>query len=72
MSIMNKAMSYVRTHKSQTRTGLEQGGELLDRRTGGKYARQIDAGQKFLNSRLGLGTTRPGRRAPKGRDQANP
>lgn len=72
MGFIDKAKAFVSTHQGQTRSGIKKAGEVVNKQTKGKYAGQISQGQRMLNEKLGLGSHRPGRKPPTGRDQANP
>jgi hypothetical protein len=40
-------------HPDQVDQGIEKGGDLLDEKTGGKYAGQVDQGQEAIRGRFG-------------------
>jgi hypothetical protein len=44
-------------HPDQLDQGVEKGGDLLDEKTGGKYAGQVDQGQEAIRGRFGGGQT---------------
>ena len=58
-----KAKEMAGEHSEQVDQGIEKGGDFLDEKTGGKYAEQVDKGQKAARGELtgqgaeGEGTT---------------
>ena len=44
-------------HPDQLDQGIDKGGDLLDEKTGGKYAGQVDQGQEAIRGRFGGGQT---------------
>lgn len=52
---MNKAEDFVDKHDKQVDQGLEKAGEQVDKRTGGRYADQIDRGVDEAQRRTGEG-----------------
>ncbi|WP_435829802.1 antitoxin [Micromonospora costi] len=52
---MDKAKDFADKHDKQVDQGLEKGGEMADRRTGGKYDEQIDKGVDRAQARTGGG-----------------
>lgn len=53
MGVFDKAKEALSEHSEQVDQGVEKGGDLLDERTGGKYAEQVDKGQDLARERLG-------------------
>ncbi|MFC0507723.1 antitoxin [Micromonospora costi] len=52
---MDKAKDFADKHDKQVDQGLEKGGEMADRRTGGKHEEQIDKGVDRAQARTGGG-----------------
>jgi hypothetical protein len=53
MSMLDKIKGMIKGHPDQARQGVEKGGDMIDRKTGDKYTRQVDTGQQKLNEQLG-------------------
>lgn len=51
---IEKAKDFVKGHPEQAKQGLDKVEDLLNERTGGKYADQIDQGSDKLKESLGL------------------
>ncbi len=51
---IQKAKDFVKGHPEQAQQGLDKAEELINERTGGKYADQIDQGSDKLKETLGL------------------
>ena len=51
---IQKAKDFVKGHPEQAQQGLDKAEELLNERTGGKYADQVDQGSDKLKETLGL------------------
>lgn len=49
MGFMDKAKDLAGQHADKIDQGIEQGGDLVDDKTGGKYADQVDKAQDFAN-----------------------
>ena len=47
MGIFDKAKDALSEHSEHVDTGIEKAGDLVDERTGGKYAEHVDTGQDF-------------------------
>lgn len=45
MSIVDKVKEMLGQHGDKARQGVEKGGDMFDRRTGGKYSEQVDKAQ---------------------------
>ncbi|MEU6072883.1 antitoxin [Micromonospora sp. NPDC047074] len=52
---MNKAKEFVDKHEKQVDQGLEKAGDMVDKRTGGRYGEQIDRGVDQAQARTGEG-----------------
>ena len=66
---IQKAKDFVKGHPEQAQQGLDKAEELINERTGGKYADQVDQGTDSLKEGLGLppdaeGTQPPGAPEP--------
>ena len=53
MGIFDKAKDALSEHSEHVDTGIEKAGDLVDERTGGKYAEHVDTGQDFAATRSG-------------------
>ncbi|MEU3469026.1 antitoxin [Streptomyces sp. NPDC006687] len=49
MSIVDKLKAMLGQHPDQAKQGVERGGDMIDKRTGGKYADKVDMGQEKAN-----------------------
>ncbi|MFB4315385.1 antitoxin [Actinomadura sp. 21ATH] len=63
MSIVDKVKEMLGQHGDKARQGVEKGGDMLDQRTGGKYAQHVDKAQE----RAGDYIDRQGGQGPQGR-----
>jgi hypothetical protein len=52
--LAGKAKGLVAGHEKQVEQAVEKAGDLIDDRTGDKYAGQVDKGQDFVEEQLGL------------------
>jgi len=52
MGFMDKVKGMLGGHSQQADQGIEKGGDMLDDRTGGKYADQVDKGQDAARDAL--------------------
>lgn len=52
---MDKAKDFANKHDKQVDRGLEKGGEMADKRTGGKHDDQIDKAVDRAQARTGEG-----------------
>ena len=52
MGIFDKAKDALSEHSQHVDTGIEKAGDLVDERTGGKYAEHVDTGQDFASTRI--------------------
>ncbi|WP_329042554.1 antitoxin [Streptomyces sp. NBC_00178] len=53
MSAMDKIKKMLKGHEDQAGKGVDKGGDMIDDRTGGKYAKHVDTGQDKLKQQLG-------------------
>ena len=51
MGIFDKAKDALSEHSEHVATGIDKVGDLVDERTGGKYAEHVDKGQDFASDR---------------------
>jgi hypothetical protein len=54
---MDKAKGLIDEHDEKVDDAIEKAGDLVDDKTGDKYAGQIDKGQDFLQEKTGEGDT---------------
>lgn len=52
MGIFDKAKEALSEHSDHIDTGIERAGDMVDEKTGGKYAEHVDTGQDFAASKL--------------------
>jgi antitoxin protein of toxin-antitoxin system len=57
MSFLDKAKDFLDKHDEQVDKALDKVGDQVDKRTGGKYASQIDKGVTEAQKRTGAGDT---------------
>lgn len=55
MGLFDKAKDLAAEHSEQVGQGVDKGGDMLDEKTGGKYADKVDQGQEFAKGHLGGG-----------------
>ena len=60
MSLIDKAKDFIDKNPDKVRQGIEKAGDVIDARTGGKYADKIDRVQEEAAKRLGGGDAREG------------
>lgn len=53
MSVLDKIKGVLKGHEAQVSQGVEKAGDLIDEKTGGKYASQVDMAQKKAHETLG-------------------
>ncbi len=53
MDIVEQIKDAVAGHETQISEGIDKVGDLVDEKTGGQYAAQVDQAQDFLKSQLG-------------------
>lgn len=61
MSIVSKVKQMLGQHPGQARKGVEKAGDMVDQRTGGKYAEQVDKAQQRADEYIEREGGRPGR-----------
>jgi hypothetical protein len=54
---MDKAKGLIDEHDEKVDDAIEKAGDLVDDKTGDKYAGQVDKGQDFLQEKTGEGDT---------------
>jgi hypothetical protein len=52
MGLMDNLSAAVGGHEDQVKDGIDKLGDLVDDKTGGQYAGQVDQAQDFLKSRV--------------------
>jgi MT0933-like antitoxin protein len=52
MGIFDKAKDALSGQRDKIDAGVEKAGDILDERTGSKYAEQVDQGQEMARDRL--------------------
>ncbi|HKE74536.1 MAG TPA: antitoxin [Acidimicrobiales bacterium] len=52
MGFMDKVKGMLSGHRDQADQGIDKGGDMLDDRTGGKYADKVDKGQDAAHDAL--------------------
>jgi len=57
MGFLDDAEKLVGEHDQQVDAAIEKAGDLVDDKTGGKYADQIDKAQDFAEEKTGDGDT---------------
>ncbi|HSO68122.1 MAG TPA: antitoxin [Arachnia sp.] len=56
MGLFDNIGDLAKQHEEQIEAGIDQGGDLIDEKTGGKYAGQVDQAQAFANEKLDSAT----------------
>ncbi|MET9378392.1 antitoxin [Streptomyces sp. NPDC002992] len=46
MGIMDKLKGMMGQHPDKTKQGIDRAGDMIDKKTGGKYTGQVDQGQR--------------------------
>ncbi len=59
MGLFDKAKDLAGEHSEQVDQGIEKGGDMVDEKTGDKYADKIDQGQQMAEDKLGAGQDNP-------------
>ncbi|MFJ7987820.1 antitoxin [Streptomyces sp. NPDC096351] len=59
MSVFDKLKGMLKGHEDQASKGIDQAGDLVDKKTQGKYAGHVDTAQEKLKGQLGDTGTRP-------------
>jgi len=49
MSIVDKVKEMLGSNTDKAKQGVDKGGDMLDKRTGGKYADKVDTAQEKAN-----------------------
>ena len=52
MGLFDNIGDLAKQHEEQIEAGIEQAGDLIDEKTGGKYAGQVDQAQAIANEKL--------------------
>jgi hypothetical protein len=52
MGIFDKAKDALSGHQDKVEAGVEQAGDMVDEKTEGKYAEQVDQGQEMAKDKL--------------------
>ena len=52
MAIMDKVKGLVGGHKSQAKEGVEKGGQMADKKTGGSHSSQINTGEQKADQEI--------------------
>ncbi len=50
---LDKAKDFVNEHEAQVDQGIERAGDMIDEKTGGRYAGKVDQAQSFLEGKTG-------------------
>jgi len=50
---VDRGKTFVNEHEAQVDQGVERAGDMVDERTGDRYASQVDRGQAFLEDKTG-------------------
>ncbi|CAL9506098.1 hypothetical protein SUDANB120_03545 [Streptomyces sp. enrichment culture] len=53
MSVLDKLKQMLKGHESQADQAIDKGGDMVDKRTQGKYARHVDTAQDRLKDQFG-------------------
>ncbi|MFF2655134.1 antitoxin [Streptomyces sp. NPDC058045] len=53
MSVMDKIKQMLKGHEDQAAKGVDKAGDMVDKKTGGKYQDQVDKAQDQMKDRLG-------------------
>ncbi|WP_042425998.1 antitoxin [Streptacidiphilus anmyonensis] len=59
MSVLDKVKGMLKGHESQASKGVDKAGDLIDEKTGGKYASQVDTAQDQAKKQLGVDDPTP-------------
>ncbi|HEY0698395.1 MAG TPA: antitoxin [Micromonospora sp.] len=52
---MDKAQDFAEKHDKQVDQGIDKAGDQVDKRTGGKYGKQVEKGEEMAQQRTGQG-----------------
>ncbi|MFE0640455.1 antitoxin [Streptomyces sp. NPDC058877] len=53
MSVFDKLKGMLKGHEGQVSQGIDKAGDMVDEKTQGKYADQVDTAQEKLKQQLG-------------------
>ncbi|WP_336320397.1 antitoxin [Streptomyces lavendofoliae] len=53
MSVMDKLKQMLKGHEDKAGQGIDRGGDMVDKKTRGKYSGQVDTAQDRLKDRFG-------------------
>lgn len=53
MSMLDKLKGMIKSHEDQAGKGIEKAGDMVDKKTGGKYQGQVDSAQEKMHDQLG-------------------
>jgi hypothetical protein len=53
MSIIDKVKGLLGQHSDKAEKGIDKAGDMIDRKTGGKYSDKIDSAQEKAKDKLG-------------------
>jgi hypothetical protein len=59
MGFLDDAKKFADEHDDKVDQGIEKAGDLVDEKTGDKYAGQVDKAQDIAEQRTGAGDTAP-------------
>lgn len=59
MGIFDKAKDVASQNADAVNQGIDQAGDFVDERTGGKFTDQVDQGQEFVKNQLGNDQQQP-------------
>lgn len=59
MGIFDDIKNTAESHPDQVGAGIDRAGDMVDERTGGQHAAQVDQAQEFLKDRVGQPATDP-------------
>jgi hypothetical protein len=59
MGFLDKAKKLIGAHDDKVDQGIEKAGDVVDDKTGGKYAAQVDKVQDIAEEKTGDGDTAP-------------
>jgi hypothetical protein len=68
MSVLDKVKGMLKGHESQASKGVDKAGDMIDEKTGGKYASQVDMAQNQAKKQMGVDDQTPP--PPEGGQQA--
>ncbi|MEY9877053.1 hypothetical protein ABH931_006575 [Streptacidiphilus sp. MAP12-33] len=59
MSVLDKVKGMLKGHESQASQAVDKAGDMIDEKTGGKYASQVDKAQSQAKQQLGVDDQAP-------------